>query len=44
MNWNNIHIDHVKPISPFDIAENEELKEAFNWKITQPLLKDISKR
>ena len=39
MNWGNIEIDHVKPICMFDVSKAEELKEAFNWKNTQPLLK-----
>ena len=39
MNWSNIEIDHVKPICMFDVSKDEELKEAFNWKNTQPLLK-----
>ena len=40
MNWTNIEIDHVKPICLFDVSEDEELREAFNWKNTQPLLKE----
>ena len=39
MNWKNIEIDHVKPICMFDVSKEEELKEAFNWKNTQPLIK-----
>ena len=39
MNWSKIEIDHVKPICLFDISKDEELREAFNWKNTQPLLK-----
>ena len=39
MNWSNIEIDHVKPICMFDVTKDIELREAFNWKITQPLLK-----
>ena len=39
MNWNNIHVDHVKPISSFKISNDNELLEAFNWRNTQPLLK-----
>ena len=39
MNWSNIEIDHVKPICMFDMSDKEQLKEAFNWKNTQPLLK-----
>ena len=39
MNWSNIEIDHVKPICLFDVSDDEQLKEAFSWKNTQPLLK-----
>ena len=39
MNWTNIELDHVKPNFMFDVSKEEELKEAFNWKNTQPLLK-----
>ena len=38
MNWSNIEIDHVKAICMFDVSEDEQLKEAFSWKNTQPLL------
>ena len=39
MNWSNVEIDHVKPICMFDVTKDNELREAFNWKNTQPLLK-----
>ena len=39
MNWSNIEIDHVKAICLFDLSKDEELKDAFNWKNTQSLLK-----
>ena len=39
MNWDNFEIDHVKAICLFDVSKEEKLKEAFNWKNTQPLLK-----
>ena len=39
MNWSNIEIDHVKPICMFDVSKDDELKKAFSWKNTQPLLK-----
>ena len=39
MNWSNIETDHVKPICTFDVTKDKELKEAFNWRNTQPLLK-----
>ena len=37
--WTNLEIDHVKAFSLFDVSKDEELKEAFSWKRTQPLLK-----
>ena len=39
MTWDNIEIDQEKAICMFDVSEEEELKEAFSWKNTQPLLK-----
>ena len=39
MNWTNIEIDHVNPICMFAVSKDEELKEAFSWKNTLPLLK-----
>ena len=39
MNWSNTEIDHVKPICMFDVSKDEVLRETFNWKNTQPLLK-----
>ena len=39
MNWENIEIYHVKPICFFDVSDDEQLREAFSWKNTQPLLK-----
>ena len=44
MNWSKIEIDHVKPICLFDVSKYEELKEAFFWKNTQPLLKEVHQR
>ena len=44
INWSNIEIDHVKPICMFDVSKDEELKEAFSWKNTQPLLKEVHSR
>ena len=39
MNWSNMEINHVKPFCMFDVSKDEELKEAFSWRNTQPLLK-----
>ena len=44
MTWDNIEIDHVRPISSFDISDDEQLKEVFNWRSTQPLLKEIHQK
>ena len=41
MNWNNIEIDHVKPICMFDVSKDGELRKAFCWKSTQPLPQKI---
>ena len=41
MNWSNIEIDHVKPICMFDVSDDGQLNEAFSWKNTQPLLKEV---
>ena len=39
LNLSNIEIDHIKAICLFDVSKNKELREAFSWKNTQPLLK-----
>ena len=39
MIWSKTEVDHIKPICMFDVSKEEELKKAFNWKTTQPLLK-----
>ena len=39
MDWSNIEIDHIKPICMFDERKDDELRQAFNWKTTQPSLK-----
>ena len=40
MKWSNIEIGHVKPICLFDVSKDEEVKLAYSWKNTQPLLKN----
>ena len=40
MNCSNIEVDHVKPICMFNISDDNQLKNAFNWENTQPLQKD----
>ena len=43
MNWTKIEIDHVKPFCLFDVSRDGEVKEAFSWKNTEPLLKKGNK-
>ena len=41
LSWSNMEIDHVKAICLIDVSKDEELREAFNWKDTPPLLKEV---
>jgi hypothetical protein len=50
MNWNNYgwdgwHIDHIIPVSAFDLTKEEERKQAFHYTNLQPLwaIENISK-
>ena len=40
MNWDNIHIDHIKPINAFDIDDEEEFLKCCHYTNMQPLLAD----
>ena len=46
MNWNNIHLDHIKPISLFDLNSHEEFLDCCHYTNFQPLLAEdnLSKR
>ena len=41
MNWTKHENDHVKPLCMVDISDIKQLKENFNWRNTQALLKEI---
>ena len=41
VNWSNNVTDHVKPICLFNVSKEEELREAFCWKNTQSLIKEV---
>ena len=38
MNWDNIHIDHIKPVSVFNLDDEDELNKCCNYTNFQPLL------
>jgi hypothetical protein len=40
MNWDNYgkwHIDHIRPVTSFDLSDCSQAAECFNWKNLQPL-------
>ena len=37
MNWDNIHIDHIKPVSVFNLDDEDELNKCCNYTNFQPL-------
>ena len=37
MNWNNIHLDHIKPVSAFNLDDEDELNKCCNYTNFQPL-------
>ena len=38
MNWDNIHIDHIKPINAFNLDDEDEFLDCCNYTNMQPLL------
>ena len=38
MNWNNIHYDHIKPVSKFNLNDPDELLKCCHYTNFQPLL------
>ena len=39
LNWNNIELDHVYPLSSFNLTDTNQLKEANHYSNIQSLLK-----
>lgn len=47
MTWDNYwkwHIDHIHPISKFNLTEESEIHKAMNWKNLQPLWEDENRK
>jgi hypothetical protein len=38
MNWDNIHLDHIKPVSKFNLDDHEEFLDCCHYSNFQPLL------
>jgi hypothetical protein len=38
MNWDNIHLDHIKPVSKFNLEDETELLDCCHYTNFQPLL------
>ena len=44
MTWESIELDHVRPLSSFDLTNPEQLKEAAHFSNIQPLLKSDNRK
>jgi len=42
MTWDNIHIDHIKPISVFDLVNEDEFLNCCNYTNLQPLIAKVN--
>ena len=42
MTWYNIHIDHIKPVSSFNLDDEEEFLDCCHYTNMQPLLAEIN--
>jgi len=42
MTWDNIHIDHIKPVSSFNLDDEEEFLSCCNYTNLQPLLAEVN--
>lgn len=37
MQWNNLHVDHIRPLASFDLTDPEQQRQAFHFSNLQPL-------
>ena len=44
MTWDTIELDHVRPLSSFDLTNPKQLKEAAHYSNIQPLLKSDNRK
>jgi hypothetical protein len=44
MNWDNIEIDHKKPVSKFDLKIEDEFFNCFHFTNCQPLLREDNRK
>jgi hypothetical protein len=42
MSWDNIHLDHAKTISAFDLSDHEQLMDCCHYSNFQPLLAEVN--
>lgn len=42
MTWDNIHIDHIKPVNSFNLDDEEEFLSCCNYSNLQPLLAEVN--
>jgi hypothetical protein len=42
MTWDNIHIDHIKPVSKFNLDIEEEFNKCCHYTNLQPLLAKVN--
>ena len=42
MTWDNIHIDHIKPVSVFDLDNEDEFLNCCNYTNLQPLIAEVN--
>ena len=42
MTWDNIHIDHIKPVSAFDLDDTNEFLDCCHYTNLQPLIAEVN--